>query len=371
MKSNDSTYWFAFNKVKIPLKRKNGILDLITKECKIIQDVFQMGHTEMEHLLGLSAEEIGCILKVKQNLNNISFLVEELESQGYFILSRFNENYPIKLREKLKLNAPLVLFCKGNLNLLKLDSVSIVGSRKANNTSQKFTKNIANTAACTKRTVVSGGAPGIDSLASQSALLAGGSTIIVLAEGVKKYKGYREYYKSMIKGRVLIISSFDPDDIWMTYRAQERNPIIYALGDKSFVAESGESGGTMIGALHALKQHWEVFIRFPELSEDNANLKLIMKGCLPVDITGRQIKVDLPESELEIEIQIIKKLEKLLLGNQLTIKEILFQMNIEWKGTRLQGLIQRNKQFTSTNSKPKKYTFSLDSNNHSQLTFFD
>ena len=60
----------------------------------------------------------------------------------------------------------------------------------------------------------------------------------------------------MTEGRLLVISSFDPDDRWQTFKAQERNPLIYALGDKVFIAESGEKGGTMNGALKALSEHW-------------------------------------------------------------------------------------------------------------------
>ena len=370
MMSNETTYWYAFQKIKIATKRKNEIISFLRSNDLTIDKLFDLSILEMQNNLGLSEKEIESLLTVKQNLNNISFLAEDLQEQGFKLISINDASYPKKVFDKLKKSAPPVLFVKGNIELLNLNSVSIVGSRKANPNSISFTKNISRTAAMSNRSVVSGGASGIDSFAAQNAIENNGSTIIVLAEGVKKYKGYRQYYKAMTEGRLLVISSFDPDDRWQTFKAQERNPLIYALGDKVFIAESGDKGGTMNGALKALSEHWTVFIRFPEVNEVNANFTLIQKGCVAVDMRGKPITVDLPKSELEIEKEVLAQMEILLKGKKLTIKEILNNLNLEWKGTKLSGLIKRCENIVAVGGKPAKYTCKLQNDETIQGSLF-
>jgi DNA processing protein len=355
MMSNESTYWYAFHRVKIGNKRKNEIIEKMLTEKLNVIDLFELNRNILSEKLSLDENDLNCLELVKQNLSNISFLTEDLENQGFQIISILNINYPEKYKIKLKYNSPPVLFMKGNLELLKLGSISIVGSRKASSLSIEFSQNLAKTAAKTNRTVVSGGASGIDTYASETAVLNGGTTIIILAEGIKKFKGYRNYYKSMTQGHLLVISCFDPDDNWHTFKAQERNPLIYALGDKVFIAESGEKGGTINGALHALKEHWEVFIRFPDEAEMNANSLLIRKGCIPVDNRGKPIEINLPKSELELEIEVIGSVESLLNGKQMSIKEIIKALNLDWKGTKLSGLIKRSDKIISIGGNPIKY----------------
>jgi DNA processing protein len=364
MMSNESTYWYAFQRVKLNSKRKNEIIARMLQSQLNIRDIFELSLNTLLEMKLVEEEDFEVFDIVRQNLSNISFLTEDIENQGYHIISILSQHYPEKYKIKLKSNAPPVLFMKGNLELLNSEAISIVGSRKASNISLEFTQNIAKTAAITNRTVVSGGASGVDTFASHTALDNAGSTIIILAEGVKNFKGYRDYYKGMIHGQVLFISSFDPDDQWQTFKAQDRNPLIYALGDKVFIAESGEKGGTINGALHALKEHWEVFIRLPVKNEINANLLLIKKGCKPVDMRGKPIESNLPKSELEIEKEVIVNVEELLKMRLLTIDEILKNLKLNWKGTKLLGLIKRRDNIISFGGKPAKY--GLKNNNQKE-----
>ena len=357
MITNESTYWYAFQRLHIGRKRKNEILQSLLSENLAVNELFDLDHKELKEKLELSEKELDTLTQVQQNLSNISFLTEDILDQGFEIISILNKDYPEKYKNRLKHNAPPVLFIKGNLDILKQGAISVVGSRNASKTSLEFTQNIAKIAAQSNRTVISGGAKGVDSFAAHSAISNGGTTIVILAEGVRKYKGYKEHYKAMTEGRLLIISSFDPDDRWQTFKAQERNPLIYALGDKIFIAESGEKGGTMNGAIQALKEHWEIFIRYPASKEVNANMSLIHKGCLPVDMIGKPLELDLPKSELEIEKEVIAGLEKILKGKQLTISELLKALDLDWKGTKLSGLIKRLESIVPIGGKPAKYSF--------------
>ena len=356
MNKNVATYWYAFHKLKFSVKRQNEIVLNLIRQGLGINYLFESDLEDIRVKLFLTNEELETIKSIKQHLPNIAFLTEDILNQGFNILSILDNNYPEKFREKLKNNAPTVLFVKGNLDVLKKDSISIVGARYSNDISLEFTKNISRITAETNRTIVSGGAKGVDSIGLINAIHYGGTCVVVLAEGVKQYKGYRDYYQALTEGRILFISSFDPDDRWITFKAQERNPLIYALGDKVFIAEAGEKGGTMNGAIYALKEHWDVHIRYPNIDETNANMALINKGCIPVDMNGRKIVTNLPKSELAIEKDIITNIERILSGRSLTIRELLHELKLNWKGTKLSGLIKRQESIISNGGKPVKYT---------------
>src|SRR3990172_130386 len=56
-------------------------------------------------------------------------LHEEFEKRSIFVLERDSEKYPAKLKHALGENAPPELFAIGNMELLLLRPIAIVGSR--------------------------------------------------------------------------------------------------------------------------------------------------------------------------------------------------------------------------------------------------
>jgi hypothetical protein len=83
------------------------------------------------------------------------------------------------------------------------------------------------------------------------------------------------------------------------------------------VAESGNEGGTWSGVVDGLRKGRIIYVRKPESDEQNANLKLIEKGALPVDMNGNPIdtmiqQIAEPQSKYHTEDtdQIIEKKSK-------------------------------------------------------------
>ena len=90
--------------------------------------------------------------------------------------------YPPLLRE-IK-NPPQLLYCAGDLSLLKTRCVAVVGSRKITAYGRRIAAKVAGRLAACGVTVVSGMAIGIDGISHRSALDAGGKTIAVLGNGL-------------------------------------------------------------------------------------------------------------------------------------------------------------------------------------------
>lgn len=106
-------------------------------------------------------------------------LCQEFEKFPSF--SILDDVYPWDLSEIY--NPPVLLFYKGNLDLLKLPKVAVVGSRNSSRTGsqsvQKIVKELNN-----ELVIVSGLARGIDTSAHMAALQNGGRTIAVIGTGL-------------------------------------------------------------------------------------------------------------------------------------------------------------------------------------------
>ena len=141
MMENELTYWVALTHTpKIWTKRKNEIIVYCFNLGKTIADFF-----ESENFLGmeLKHEEQELLLQTKKELANYAFLVEELLNQGYSIIPITSQEYSPTLKANLKYNTPIILYTKGNKQLLKQNAIAIVGSRNANDKSLLFTDNVA------------------------------------------------------------------------------------------------------------------------------------------------------------------------------------------------------------------------------------
>lgn len=288
---NSLPYWMAFAHLpKIRTSKKNQIiLDLINNGITLI-DFFSIENNELKEVFGLDDNELIELEKGKLELANYSFLLEDLLDQGYSLIPVISEDYSSTLKNNLGLNSPILLYAKGNIDILKNPSIAIIGSREANQNSIDFTDKIANKAVKENKITVSGYAKGVDQQALVSTLKYSGRSIIVLPQGITTFStGYKTYYKEIIQGSVLAVSIFFPKAPWQKEFAMARNPIIYALADNIYVAESSEKGGTWSGVIDGLRKKRAVFIRIPEIDEKNANNILIDKGGIGVDNYGNKV----------------------------------------------------------------------------------
>ena len=127
----------------------------------------------------------------------------------------------------------------------------------------------------------------------------------------------KKYYKHIIEGNLLILSTFFPKAGWSTGLAMGRNRYIYGLSKKIYVSQSDSKGGTWSGVLEGLKLGREIYVRQPKSDEKNANDLLILKGGKAVDINGNLLEIDKTD-----EIPLDEKIKNLTKGMTLTAKQI-------------------------------------------------
>ena len=92
-----------------------------------------------------------------------------MENEGYELIPITSPDYSKILKENLKAaHAPTLLYIKGNKQILKENSIAIVGSRNATEKSLLFADNIAKLASQEYKIIVSGFAKGVDKQALDS-----------------------------------------------------------------------------------------------------------------------------------------------------------------------------------------------------------
>jgi len=101
--------------------------------------------------------------------------------------------------------APVLLFARGNLDLLEKPSLGFCGSRKASEKGLKAAWDIADQMARRGVNIVSGYASGVDMTTHKTALETGGSTTIVLAEGILNFKIKKVIKELFDESRILVL----------------------------------------------------------------------------------------------------------------------------------------------------------------------
>ena len=170
---NDKRYWIGFNLIKgIGAVRMQALIqhfgDLEVAWRAAPADLAQAG-------LGLKVIER--VIQARENVD-LEKVWAKIESQGIKILTWEDEAYPQRLKEIDQ--PPPVLYIRGEYLPDDLFAVAIVGTRRVTPYGRQITEELASFLAANGITVISGLARGVDAIAHQTALKAGGRTIGVL-----------------------------------------------------------------------------------------------------------------------------------------------------------------------------------------------
>ncbi|GIV18526.1 MAG: hypothetical protein KatS3mg023_0277 [Armatimonadota bacterium] len=236
---------------------------------------------EMQH--GISAERLKSLL---DRGAQVALWMEKWSNAGMWVASWEDRHYPAVLHEKLRKQAPVLLYGFGNPALLQQGGLAIVGSRHASESLLEVARYVANRCAHEACTVISGGAKGVDRAAMLGALEEGGTCVGVLAADLaRKATSYtlRDY---LLADKLCLISPYHPQSGFTAGNAMGRNKIIYALAQFALViACEQERGGTWAGAIENIRSGWTpLFVYTGENApEDNAFLLKQGAYAFPVD----------------------------------------------------------------------------------------
>ena len=378
--NKEAAYWIAL--AQLPrwghLKLNKLIINFYHENKLSIEDFFHLPENDWKNQYALEYKDIEDLKKAKSELANFAFLAETMLNEGYELIPITTPEYSKTLKENLKAaHAPALLYVKGNKQIMHEESIAIVGSRNAAAKSLEFTDNIAQLASKQYKVIVSGFAKGVDKQALDSAINYKGQSIIVLPQGIMTFgSGFQKYYKQIVAGDVLVLSTFFPKAPWSAELAMARNPIIYGLASEIYVAESSDKGGTWSGVVDGLRKNRLIYVRKPDSNENNANNLLIQKGAIAVDFNGNPLTLYLPPSTQinqlnlrEPAVDYENKILELLKTGAYTSKDIIKKLQLNWSEKELRNYLKGKKEVETINKKPLRYTI-VDATKR-QKTLFD
>ena len=307
----DKRYWVGFNLVKgIGAVRfqalQNHFGDL---------SVAWQAPTEALQAAGLSPKLAERVVQIRDSVD-LEKVMSRTSAQGIQILTWEDEAYPSRLKEIDQ--PPPVLYVRGALSKEDAWAVAVVGTRRVSAYGRQVTEELAALLANNGVTVVSGLARGVDAIAHQSALKAGGRSIAVLGCGVDKI--YPPEHTQLAEKMILsgaLLSDYAPGTPPDAANFPPRNRIISGISMATVVVEAGETSGALITAQFAVDQGREVFsvpgsILAPQSKGTN---RLIAEGAHPL-LSGR----DLLDALNLTRVTEQRDVRKILPGNELEAK---------------------------------------------------
>lgn len=270
-------FWVGFNLVK-------GIgavrLRLLLEHFGSLEVAWQ-APADVLAKIGLPQKSIEHLQRIRRDVN-LEQVWARIEAQGISVLTWEDESYPRRLKEIDQ--APPVLYYRGELLNEDEFAVAVVGTRRVTLYGRQVVEELSAFLAQNGLTVVSGLARGVDALAHDAVLKAGGRTLAVLGSGVDRiYPPEHRGLAKRIMAQGAIISDYAPRTPPDGINFPPRNRIISGLTLATVVVEAGETSGALITASFAANQGREVLavpgnINAPQSKGCNM---LIQQGARP------------------------------------------------------------------------------------------
>lgn len=183
--------------------------------------------------------------------------IEKHQISTYFYK---DDNYPYRLANCV--DAPLMLYAKGNVNMNAKHMVGVVGTRVPSERGKDWCRRLVLDLASqmSDLTIISGLAYGIDVVAHRAAIEAGIPTIIIPAHGLDRiYPAVHRNVavQSLEKGGIVTEYTCGTEPERFNFVA--RNRIVAGLSDAVVVVESKKKGGSLITADMAMDYGRDVF----------------------------------------------------------------------------------------------------------------
>jgi DNA processing protein len=206
--------------------------------------------------------------------------VADLSVRGVGAVLLGSPEYPYLLSRSRA--APTCLFYLGPANLLTASAIGMCGSRNASDEGLRAAAACGEVATHQGLTVISGYARGVDTTSHVSALASGGSTLIVLPEGIDRFRVKRGPMSDVWDPkRVLVVSQFSPSRPWSAGTAMARNSVIIGLSLALVVVEASDKGGTLAAGTKALQLNKPV-LALEFATNPRGNTELIRHGAISV-----------------------------------------------------------------------------------------
>ena len=287
--SCERAYWLAWREI-------NGVGPTLQKRIashfELLENAWKATPVALAEVSGLGAKSITQICDQRLSLDPGRLLAEHQQQNPQF-WTPADPDYPRLLWEIP--SPPPVLYYRGQGDLIqeidRSPGVGIVGTRYPTEHGSRWTRKISQALAKASFTVISGLAAGIDAIAHQSCLQAGGSTLAILGTGLDViYPPQNEKLFQHMEIEGLILSEYPNHTKPDRGNFPARNRIIAGLSRAVLVMEAPLKSGALITAHYANEFNRDVLTlpNSPDIREAHGCLSLISRGATMIT-SGHQV----------------------------------------------------------------------------------
>ncbi len=201
------------------------------------------------------------------------------EMAAFTIVHPLHPSYPARFHGIS--NSPTFLCARGDLGYLQELLLTVIGSRRTllpftdwmNDQYVQFLRQ-------NQVVTVSGGAFGIDALATRLALFSGRPSVLILPSGLERC--YPQHVRRWsCQPNVLLMSEYFPQETVRNYHFVHRNRLLGAISEKILVVQCAQRSGTMTTVQYALDCGGEILVvpSFPGAMESSGNIHLLKQGA--------------------------------------------------------------------------------------------
>jgi len=247
-----------------------------------------------------------------------------------------DKNYPESLK-KIK-NPPKVLYYRGSFIKEDEKLFAVVGTRIPSDYGKEVSLKISSELADSGLTIISGMAPGIDTIAHKSVVEKGMRTIAVLGTGLDEKSIYPKenigLSKKIIENGGCLISELPPGTRGSKFTFPKRNRIVSGLSSGILVVEAKEKSGSLITAKYAKEQGKNLFaIPGSIFSLNSKGPNSLIKGGAKIVTSTNDILETLDISSVELKGNLlIEDADEKLIINQLKEESLDINKIIEKTG---------------------------------------
>lgn len=220
-------------------------------------------------------------------------IIEKSEEANIGLISYYDAGYPDILKrtidEEGRLDPPLLLWYRGDISIIELPAIAVIGTREATPEGISGGTYISGEFAKQGFNIVSGLAIGCDTCGHRGALNVGGKTTAFLANGLDHDSIYpsenQELAEEIVNKGGLLLSEYSIGQTVNKYSLVARDRLQAGLSLATLVIQTGIKGGTMHAAITTLKAEKPLYtMKFKDESINNhekclGNAHLVKQGA--------------------------------------------------------------------------------------------
>uniref|UniRef100_A0A831TE30 DNA-protecting protein DprA n=1 Tax=Thermorudis peleae TaxID=1382356 RepID=A0A831TE30_9BACT len=278
MSSPDIGYWLGFHLVP---GVSAGRLETLIARFGSLEAAWHASPAALRQA-GLPERVVEALVEKRRQLD-LGRELERARRSGATLIPLAEDAYPRLLKEIA--SPPLVLFVRGELRAEDEQAIALVGTRRPTAYGKDVALQLSGELASRGVVIVSGLARGIDRVAHEAALDAGGRTIAVLGSGIDViYPPEHARLAERIAGQGALVTEFPPGEQPMAKNFPVRNRLISGLSLGVVVVEAPRKSGALITANFAADQGRTVYaVPGPIFSPMSAGtLQLLREGATPI-----------------------------------------------------------------------------------------